>query len=798
MRYFQILFALLLPQSTQAALFTRLVRSKVALLLLVVSFSAQGATFLVGTGGGCNFNTIQAGINAAASNPGADVVRISNATTWGPGGVTIGQQDITLDGRFATCTDTVVNGNFAQLFGNAINPDARPATITITGGGVRRLLGLQIRSNVRGVSSFGGAINFSGTGELILSDMDVRDNRAESGGAISSSGGVLTLSNGVLIENNIADFNGGGINLSGNATLFAVDANLSIANNEAYGLGGGLFVVSEARAYIASTGLGGRAVLQSNRAAISFSVAGGGFGGAMAIRGGSSGAGARVVVFSSNTNSPTRIADNRARNVGGGIYLEPFLGTATLCVMDAHLLGNSAPDGAALYAQDDFAANSNIVYNAPTRAECAVPANSPAQPVRCARQAIGCNVIEGHITRISPSLPTSGSVVFVRENIELHMRDAKFINNTAEYLIASVDAGRVEINTALMADNNLSGAPVRLGFAAVNQGFVARNVTIADNTITAPSGNPSVWLDSAPATVRFNNNLIFQPTRIPLVAPFSIENSTTRNWEYNATNAPQVFPNPFQIILSDARFENAAFNDYRLRIGSSAVNAFPAGPSIDATLDLDGRARPTNLIIFPLDVSNDDAGAFERQENDPWLVNGSFSAAAQLRYWEPSANGEAIPGVVWDAQDAVGNLNSGSALVNLPQSLAPRLTVLRRCFNVPAPGRYTITAKAQRLSGLNADNALLSWRFRDSDATCGSVGVQGAGEVAFAGGIGFQPLATPLQIEVPSITSNSTIEIRLDAVSGLNLNGLTDVRFDDISITGAQLSADPIFANGFE
>lgn len=766
---------------------------RVGLLFLIASFGTQGATFLVGTGGGCNFNTIQAGINAAASNPGLDVVRISNATTWGPGGVSVGQHDVTLDGRFGTCTDSLVNGNYAQLVGNAINPDARPAMITITGSGVRRLVGLQIRNNVRGVSSLGGAISFQGAGELILSGLDIRDNRAEYGGAIAASGGVLTLSDGVLIENNIADRDGGGISLGSGATLYAVGANLSIASNEAYANGGGLNLVQSATAYIASSGFGNRAILQSNRAAISFDN-GEGYGGAIATN---SSSGARIVVFSIDANAPTRIADNRAKLKGGAIYLDESFPSqsATLCIMDAHLIGNSASGGAALYADVDEGANSNMIYNVPTRSECAV-LNSPAQPVRCAPTAPGCNVIEGHVTQLVGGTPTPGAVVVARENIELVLRNAKFLGNTAANLISGVDAGRVDINTALFTANNLSAAAVRLGFAAVNQGFAMRNVTITDNLIA--SANPSVLLDNAPATVSFNNNLIFQPGRTPLITAFPIANSGTHNWSYNGTNAPQVLPNPAQLILSDPRFENAAFNDYRLRIGSGAVNAFAAGSVVDAPLDLDGRQRPITLSIFFPDDSNVDVGAFERQEADPWLVNGTFSAAAQLRYWEPSANGEAIAGVVWDTQDALSNPNSGSALVNLPLSLASRLTVLRRCFNVPAPGRYTITAKAQRLSGINADNALLSWRVRVDDATCTSASVQGSGEVAFVSGNGFQPLAAPLQLDLPSTGANSTIEIRLDALSGLNLNGLTNVRFDDVGITGAPLIPDDMFADGFE
>lgn len=759
-----------------------------------IAGSAPAATFLVGTGAGCNFNTIQAGINAAAANPGADVVRISNATTWGPAGVTIGQQDVTLDGRFATCTDSVANGNYAQLVGNAVNPDSRPAMISVTGSGVRRLIGLQIRNNVRGLNSGGGAIAYSGSGELILSETDLRDNRAQSGGAISSTGGIVTLSNRVLIENNIADLSGGGISLAG-GVLFVVGSDLSIAGNEAYRIGGGLIVGGSAQAYIASAGFGSSAVLQSNRAGISFN-GGVNSGGAIGI---GFSLGAKVVVYSTNANAPTRIADNLARDKGGAVYLADSLSgeSATVCLMDVHLTGNRANGGAALYADVADDTNSSMVYNVPTASECSVPANAPAPPVRCNRTAIGCNTIDGHIAQLPGGGPSGGGVVTVNKNLALKMRNAKLVDNTAGFVISATDAAQVELNTALIAANTVASSVVRLGFALSNQGLVMRNVTIGGNTFTGASGNPSIMLDTAPAAVGFNNNLIFQPGRTALVSTFGLANANY-DWRYNATNAPQTLPNPEQALLSDARFENPAVDDYRLRIGSEAVNSFAAGPAIDANLDLDGRSRPVELSILAPELSRDDLGAFERQEGDIWLVNGSFSVAAQLRYWEPSANGEAIPGVTWDAQDAVGNPNSGSALVNLPDSLAPRLTVLRRCFNVPAPGRYTITAKAQRGSGLNADEAKLSWRFRANDATCTAAEVQGSGEVAFFIGSLFQPLAAPLAIDLPSTTSNSTIEIRLDAVSGLNLNGLTNIRFDDIVITGTPLRPDGIFASSYE
>jgi hypothetical protein len=627
--------------------------------------------------------------------------------------------------------------------------------------------------------------------------MDVRDNRAENGGAIfSSGGGILTLAQNVLIENNLADRDGGGLLIAGGASvLYAIGAGLSITNNEAYARGGGVYV-DNASAFIASPGLAGRAVLQSNKAAVTFD-GGEGHGGAIDINTG------RVVVFSIDASSPTRIANNRAREKGGAFYVnDAFEGSppTALCLLDVHLQGNSANGGAAIYSEVAADADTTLVYNVPARSECSVPPSAPLQPVRCLRNRGGCNVIEGHVTQTIAGVRSGGGVVTLRKNADLLLRDATIRNNVAGFLVSAEEAYRVTLDSALIVENDLSGYPIRLGFAAVNNGFQMRSVTIAENTI--PSGNSSVILDAvqgAPARIDFNNNLIFQPPRVALIAAFPITNSSTRNWNFNATNAPQVLPN--QLLLDAPRFENAEFGDFRLRIASLAVNAFDAASVLGANAqDLDGRPRPITLGIFSPDPSNVDVGAFERQEGDPLIVNGTFSAATQLRYWEPSANGEAIPGVFWDAQDAAGNANSGSALVNLPASLSPRLTVLRRCFNVPVPGRYTIAAKALRGNPPNADDALLVWRYRETDplANCDLGAVQGTGEIAFSRGSGFQSLAAPLDIVLPSITPTSTIEIRLDAVSGLNLNGLTNVRFDDVAIIGEPLLPDGIFANSFE
>ena len=86
-------------------------------LLLLASLPVHALTYLVGAGAvpaQCDFNSIQAAVNAAGSSPGEDSIRIANDQTYSAQALTIGQQDLTLTGGYADC-ELCPTGDFNPL-----------------------------------------------------------------------------------------------------------------------------------------------------------------------------------------------------------------------------------------------------------------------------------------------------------------------------------------------------------------------------------------------------------------------------------------------------------------------------------------------------------------------------------------------------------------------------------------------------------------------------------------------------------------------------------------------------------
>ena len=152
--------------------------------LCIALAPAHAANFLVGSGPGCQFSSIQAAVNAAASNLGADTVRIANAGTYFAEAITISTQDLTIDGAYAACADAAPSGAGASISGQG---GAAAPVFSITGAGIRRFTNLAI---VRGdqITGEGGGINFDGSGELVLSNVGMAFNVAAFGGAINFRG----------------------------------------------------------------------------------------------------------------------------------------------------------------------------------------------------------------------------------------------------------------------------------------------------------------------------------------------------------------------------------------------------------------------------------------------------------------------------------------------------------------------------------------------------------------------------------------------------------------------------------
>jgi fibronectin-binding autotransporter adhesin len=193
----------------------------------------------------------------------------------------------------------VTSGYALTITGNG------PENTIIDAGGIDRVLDLYSAANtvvISGVTIYGGVT----TG---------------AGGGIYKGEGDLSLIN-VAVVSNTAD-SGGGIRFGGSGAVLTMDENCLLARNESTYDGGGLSVLSGARALLG----GGRIV--SNTAVLG--------GGVYAYQG--------IL-----TLSGVQIVSNTASSGGGGVYLD---GTATLD--GGMILSNTAgTDGGGLYISGAF------------------------------------------------------------------------------------------------------------------------------------------------------------------------------------------------------------------------------------------------------------------------------------------------------------------------------------------------------------------------------------------------------------------------------------------------------------
>jgi hypothetical protein len=755
-----------------------------ALALAALSAPAHAVVYLVGSGAGCQFPTIQAAITAATNNPGADEVRIANGVIWGNQALTVtGTQDLIIDGSFETCTSTTPNGNYAQLVGSG---GANAPVINISGNGIKEIRGIQVRDSTGAVS--GGGINFVGNGELILGRVEIINNTASFGGGITFNGNggfaALTLQRDTIISGNRGEV-GGGIYLTGTGQLFAVEPQISIDSNISNSTGGGISIAAVGRAYLGSNGYNGNAMIRDNTA-----VDGGG----VAVDASSPNSYALVNFFTTDANAPVRLSGNRASAKGGAAYILPSAQRAVFCGFGAHIIGNSAVEGSAIYG--DLGSGDALVYYNTRPLLCDIP--TFIGRTNCTRGRGGCNIIEQNQNRTSTNVATSGATILMQDRSFLSMQDFILGNNIGGNLIRMIEGDELYLDTGLLAVNTVSANLLRFNFRSGDQGMRMSSMTIANNSI---AGSTVTQFEDGPNTLRFNNNLIWQPGKTSVTIPFAIANTQQYDWRFNAGfDVGTLLPAPTNLNTLNPRFENIAVNDYRLKVGSMLVDTFP-DQATPRTMDLDGATRPITIPERQQTVRVD-VGAFERQPSYPWITDGGF--ASSLAYWQAAAGGFAATGVVWDAQDANASPTSGSALVNLPSAPTSPLTALSQCFNVPGPGTFDITAKSRTGTILQADFGRLTWtlRYNGNSGTCNGTS-QGSATVNFGSpaASGWRTLA-PTTVTVPAAdwTPNTTIELRLDVFDGAITvgTGLTNVRFDDVQISAVSVITEEIFKNGFE
>jgi hypothetical protein len=792
---------------------------------LALAAPSHALIYVVGAGSvptQCDFNSLQAAINAAASNPGPDIIRVAVDQTYTAQALTIGTQDLTIIGGYTNCAAALPPNAQATAPSTVLSGagGSQAPVISITGSGVRQLFNLDIANgDASRIDGNGGGINFRGAGDLVLRNVIVRNSVAAFGGGIRFRGDSdseearLSLSADVGISFNTAQISGGGLRVEGNARVFMNSARGFINGNEALGVnlttgqpqggfGGGIQLLAPADGEFSSPGFPNIGAVFANRA-----VRGGG----VAVIADDGDADTFSKFFRALPDQPFVIRENTASVAGGGVYLQaeppgisPFFGVAVGCFVGAHIDANRAPDGAAIYADSDSGVfgeteGGRVWLGRWTNGgSCARPANA----VDCA-QPFGCTRISDNFNATPAGVAQNGATIALRDDALLDVRDTVIGYNTAQHAIRADSAELVDVRNSLIIGNTLRDGVMRLDLntGGTDDRFLLIDTTIADNPISvgthvvqAVNGHRVFW----------NRNIINQIGKLPYAYPggaagngnVSIEQSL-----FNDSTGINMGPST-RNRLDIARFVDPTINDYRLRWYSQAINIAANVPATD--LDLGGRPRGDLLWGPPGSPVPRDAGAWERQSSDALVVNGGFYSLAQWAYGVPM-----FPTGLTLNTDNDGSDGTGSAQFSVPSAdvtglLGPRVNVLSQCFLTSVGGAFTLTARAlaavNQFGVLNADQPILRWRYRENDDDClGPATVEA--DVFFNGGAGWQSLVEPAVINVPqpAFGQVASIEIRLDVREtrpAVIVNNDTFARFDNVVLTRA--GADPLFSNGFE
>jgi hypothetical protein len=459
----------------------------------------------------------------------------------------------------------------------------------------------------------GGGISFDGQGALVLTRSTISFNEAGYGAGINVNGSsgpaTLTLGSDTLVLSNVADTSGGGIRVEGNTRLYALRPNTMIAFNKApNGYGGGVEVLSPARADFGSPGYGGLGVVYDNQAQ---------YGGGIAALGSSNpdNDGTTVRLFTTVAANPVQISSNIASARGGAIYLKPYTqhipdegAGATACVFDYRINDNIAAEGAAVYADfdSDFSGRnigSSVSFN---QTDTCGPEAPPALGAVACAPGVACNEIARNVAADSTNQHTDGAVLLVDSTSSLRANRLILRNNSAGYAINAVGAdenqyGPIVLANCLLADNHTRHELIGI-HRSESTSFSIGRCTVANNAVD----NGYVFNANQYTTFSLANSIVDNPGVQSLAFTGSAGNLTVG---YVLSNDASTLPGATGVAQGEPTFVDATNGDYHLQATSLGVDFAPAVNG----LDLDRKPRTVDLpgsvdVYGPMDL-----GAYEIQ-----------------------------------------------------------------------------------------------------------------------------------------------------------------------------------------
>ncbi len=460
--------------------------------------------FTVGSGVGCTHLTIQAAIDAARTQPGADVVAIASNRTYTAQQLRIDDPaGVALVGGFDACLG-IRTTRPTPILGN--DGEAR-SVITHTGTGPLTLERVEIVGG--DAIAAGGGVDSFGIGTLRLVDVVLRDNAGVAGGGVVAGAPTgqrkrIELAGRVVLRDNRAATDGGG--------LFAFDAEiveddgteLVVYGNRAdSGSGGGLYLLNST--LYGSFACGTLPLFAQNRAST--------FGGAVMVHG--RGGTAALEVQSRRPACATLIAENTA-DEGGAVYVfadggidaaSGSISHAAFQLTDGHLVANTARDGAAVKVRAHRIAGRIATASSLIGAQ---RVSAGQRPPACVGQP--CARVAGQRAYVPGSAMLSDGAVFAVEG------DLGAATLTLERLEVVDNAG----GTILRAGG--SNARIYVFDALISESETLAEVARADSDAYLQFGGTTIAGSSVGANVviagqfylRFDDGLVMIPGRWPI------------------------------------------------------------------------------------------------------------------------------------------------------------------------------------------------------------------------------------------------------------------------------------------
>ncbi|WP_440223139.1 hypothetical protein ACQQ2N_18975 [Dokdonella sp. MW10] len=752
------------------------------------------ATFTVGTGTGCSHSTFADAITAAENSAGADTIRLTRSIAYNQVSAVIAtSQELTITGGFDTCTQATSDGILTVLDGAG---GAATSVLRITGntGAIIKLESLTIRNGDVGGTGYGGGVYFRGDGILEIQRSAITNNVAGYGGGIYAEGlgsnAELVIGTNVSIVGNTARYSGGGVYVEA-LEMTMVDPGSTIFNNEATGTGsdggygGGLMVLSGSHAAVATIGTTGPnnfGAIHSNRARYG--------GGGAVVAAETDDVEASIVIAGTDPNHWVGIRGNAATVVGGGFYAQSADGTfgsittADLKLRNFSLSENAAPDGAAIYLQQDGIWGGRVFFTQSMGGgQC--PVGRACGEISRNQAWNGTQLTDGAIVHLRPETLVSfgefygSAAVPSRSGIE--MRE----NRGGRLFYASGNNTVIRLDNIVMTDNQLSQELIRHAGEDASA-FRLRNVTIAGNTIGA-----SHVLSKFDQT-EIDASIIWQPGKTTL----QNNGGTLAVTQVIASEVGSLNAGP-EAYVANPRFTDPARGDYSIRAASPAVDGAGASPLVLG--DVLGLPRNIDLDSAAFSRGPRDIGAYERQSLEPLVLNADFDA--DLNLWTEIFTGVSS----WtNQQNATGATGSGSVHVTQTNvAINQEIRGRQQCVHLPGPGTYALNGSGRGTGNITVpgDVAQLNWEYRrNGGEACTDGTPTTTGTLMLSNRASWSRAAAPARVTVTPAdwTFGSSITIRLVGVE----NGVsgsprtTNAWFDGITLV--REPTDVIFRNGFD